>query len=191
MEVLATFDIGPKEGFQPSKRDKSERGVQMTRVILLKSGFLYCNLPVFPRAHRKDCTLTTDFHFGFSLQLEKFPSFKIEWANSINLRWFGDCSRGFSIPGVKATLYVHWKFLSSLASPGIERSLSCLSVFTRRIAAWILSDRFIFSVSLVGSSNSSTLILPLNQDNGTYCLIFRTRSNVYTIYLTVAYIARV
>jgi len=58
------------------------------------SGFPFCNLPIFPRAHRKRLhILTLFFLIGFSLQLDRFPFVKMKWENSRNLIWPGNCSK--------------------------------------------------------------------------------------------------
>lgn len=155
---MVIFGIGPCYSFGSRKRVSCEKRAQVINFMSQVSSSATCQ-SFFPWAHKKMFyTLTLVFFIGFSLKLYKLSFFKMKWENSRNLRWLGNCSKGFS--GLSRGY-----FLCPLKVPGfpdasgIVRSLHLPFTFPQRTAAWILAEQVVFSVPQAGCSNFLNLNL--------------------------------
>lgn len=156
------FGIGPCYSFGSRKRVSCEKRAQVINFMSQVSSSATCQ-SFFPWAHKKMFyTLTLVFFIGFSLKLYKLSFFKMKWENSRNLRWLGNCSKGFS--GLSRGY-----FLCPLKVPGfpdasgIVRSLHLPFTFPQReqlLESW---QNKLFSVYLRQVVLTFwILILPLN-----------------------------
>lgn len=150
------FGIGPCYSFGSRKRVSCEKRAQVINFMSQVSSSATCQS--FLELIRK-CSV---FFIGFSLKLYKFSFFKVKWENSRNLRWLGNCSKGFS--GLSWGYFVcPLKVPGFPDAPGIARSLHLPFPFPQReqlLESW---QNKLFSVYLRQVVLTFwILILPLN-----------------------------